>query len=106
MRWKPTCWPSGATEIDRVGLFDEKFRFYRHIDLEYSLRFLDRGLKNLVVPEIRANTVEHEHRLWHHTPPDERERKSKRNFYRFLHRWGDRRDLLIAPTAVHYHDDE
>ncbi len=93
-------------EIDRVGLFDEKFRFYRHIDLEYSLRFLDRGMKNIVVPEIRANTIEHEHRLWYHTPPDERERKSKRNFYRFLHRWGDRRDLLIAPAAVHYHDTD
>jgi cysteinyl-tRNA synthetase len=91
-------------EIDRVGMFDEKFRFYRHIDLDFSLRFLDRGMKNLVVPEIRANTIEHEHRLWYHTPPDERERKSKRNFYRFLHRWGDRRDLLIAPIAVHYHD--
>jgi cysteinyl-tRNA synthetase len=93
-------------EIDRVGMFDEKFRFYRHIDLEYSLRFLDRGMKNIVVPEIRANTIEHEHRLWYHTPSDERERKSKRNFYRFLHRWGDRRELLIAPAAGHYHDAE
>ena len=92
-------------EIDRVGLFDEKFRFYRHIDLEYSLRFLDRGMKNIVVPEIKARTIEHEHRLWYHTAPDERERKSKRNFYRFLHRWGDRRDLLLVPTAVHYHDE-
>ena len=93
-------------EIDRVGVFDEKFRFYRHIDLEFSLRFLDRGMKNIVVPEIRANTIEHEHRLWYHTPPDERERKSKRNFYRFLHRWGDRRDLLIEPAAAHYHDSD
>lgn len=92
-------------EINRVGLFDEKFRFYRHVDLEYSLRFSDHGMKNLVVPEIRARTIEHEHRLWYHTPLDERERKSKRNFYRFLHRWGDRRDLLIAPAVVHDHTD-
>jgi cysteinyl-tRNA synthetase len=94
------------SEIDRVGLFDEKFRFYRHIDLEYSLRFSDRGMKNIVVPEIKARTREHEHRLWYHTPPDERERKSKRNFYRFLHRWGDRRDLLLQPALAHYHGDE
>ena len=92
-------------ELERVGLFDEKFRFYRHLDLEYSLRFLDRGMKNIVVPEIRANTREYEHRLWYHTPPDERERKSKRNFYRFLRRWGDRRDLLLQPALAHYHDD-
>ncbi len=94
------------SEIGRVGLFDEKFRFYRHIDLEYSLRFSDRGMKNIVVPEIKARTREHEHRLWYHTPPDERERKSKRNFYRFLHRWGDRRDLLLQPALAHYHGAE
>lgn len=93
-------------EIDRVGLFDEKFRFYRHLDLEFSLRFSDHGMKNIIVPEIKARTREHEHRLWYHTPPDERERKSKRNFYRFLHRWGDRRDLLLQPAAVHYHDED
>ncbi|CAG0931976.1 cysteinyl-tRNA synthetase [Thermoflexales bacterium] len=92
-------------EIDRVGWFDEKFRFYRHLDLEFSLRFSDRGMKNIVLPEIKARTLEHEHRLWYHTPPDERERKSKRNFYRFLHRWGDRRDLLLQPAAVHDHDE-
>ncbi len=92
-------------ELKRVGLFDEKFRFYRHLDLEFSLRFLDHGMKNIIVPEIKARTIEHEHRLWYHTPPDERERKSKRNFYRFLHRWGDRRDLLLQPATVHYHDE-
>ncbi len=92
-------------ELRRVGLFDEKFRFYRHLDLEFSLRFSDHGMRNIIVPEAQANTREHEHRLWYHTPPDERERKSKRNFYRFLHRWGDRRDLLLQPAAVHYHDE-
>jgi cysteinyl-tRNA synthetase len=92
-------------ELQRVGLFDTKFRFYRHLDLEFSLRFSDLGMKNIIVPEIRANTKQHEHRLWYNTPPDERERKSKRNFYRFLHRWGDRRDLLLNPAPVHYHDE-
>jgi GT2 family glycosyltransferase len=91
--------------LQRVGLFDTKFRFYRHLDLEFSLRFSDLGMKNIIVPEIRANTKQHEHRLWYNTPPDERERKSKRNFYRFLHRWGDRRDLLLNPAPVHYHDE-
>ncbi|MBP7687304.1 MAG: cysteine--tRNA ligase [Thermoflexales bacterium] len=94
------------SDLNRVGLLDEKFRFYRHVDLDFSLRFLDRGQRLIILPEVKARTLEHEHRLWHGTPPDERERKSKRNFYRFLHRWGDRRDLLLQPAPIHYHDDE
>jgi len=30
--------------------------------------------------------------------PAERDRLSKRNFYRFLKHWGDRRDLLLRPA--------
>ena len=81
-----------------------KFRCYLHLDLDFRFRFLDMWLKVMVVPNLPARL--HEHRIWSSTPPDERERKSKRNFYRFLHRWGDRRDLLLQPAAVHYHDDD
>jgi cysteinyl-tRNA synthetase len=93
------------SDLNRVGLLDEKYRFYRHVDLDFNLRFSDRGQRLIILPELKARTIEHEHRLWHGTPPDERERKSKRNFYRFLHRWGDRRDLLLQPAPVHYHDE-
>jgi len=93
-------------DLNWVGLLDEKYRFYRHVDLDFSLRFSDRGQRLLILPEVKARTLEHEHRLWYGTPPDERERKSKRNFYRFLHRWGDRRDLLLRPAPIHYHDDD
>ena len=37
----------------------------------------------------------HEHRGWTSLSDDERDRLSKRNFYRFLDRWGDRPDLLL-----------
>ena len=40
----------------------------------------------------------HEHRGWTSLPEGERDRLSKRNFYRFLDHWGDRRDLLLRPT--------
>ena len=93
-------------DLQRVGLLDEKYRFYRHLDLDFSLRFSDLGQRVIVIPELKAATLQHEHRLWNNTPPDERDRKSKRNFYRFLHRWGDRRDLLLNPAPIHYHDDD
>lgn len=77
-----------------VGGFDERFRFYRTADIELSFRIRDAGLRALVV-EVPVRR--HEHRLWAHTDPAERERLSKRNFYRFLERFRGRFDLLVSP---------
>jgi len=77
-----------------VGLMDEKFRFYRHLDLDYSFAFRAKGYRNRIVPDVPVRR--HAHTDWERTPPDERDRLSKRNFYRFLHKYGHREDLLIA----------
>ncbi len=80
-------------ELVEAGLrFDEKFRFYRHADLELSFQVRSKGLRASVtdVPVTR-----HEHRVWTNTPDPERQRLSKRNFYRFLDRWRGRTDLLL-----------
>ena len=37
-----------------------------------------------------------EHRGWSSLPDEERDRQSKRNFYRIIDRFGSRRDLLVA----------
>jgi cysteinyl-tRNA synthetase len=74
--------------------FDPKFRFYRMADVEFSFRLRDRGGRAVVVAGLPL--VRHEHRLWESTEPDERDRLSKRNMYRFLDRWRDREDLLVA----------
>ena len=81
-----------------TGPFDDRFRFYRAADIELSFRVKDRGLRCVVVPlPLRR----HEHRMWANTPEEERERLSKRNFYRFLDRWRGRLDLCVA----HGHED-
>lgn len=74
--------------------FDEKFRFYRSADIELSFQVKAGGLKATVteVPITR-----HEHRMWEHTPEEQRDRWSKRNYYRFLDRWRGRTDLLVDP---------
>ncbi len=77
-----------------VGLFDERFRWYRTADIECSFRVRDRGLRAIVVD---VPVVRHEHRMWHQTDPADRERLSKRNFYRFLERFRGRSDLLVEP---------
>ena len=77
-----------------AGGFDSRFRFYRMADVEFSFRLRDRGGRAIVVPGLPV--VRHEHRVWEATPPAERDRLSKRNMYRFLDRWRNREDLLVA----------
>lgn len=74
--------------------FDPRFRFYRIADIEFSFRMRDRGGRAVVLPGLPVE--KHEHRLWEATEPAERDRLSKRNFYRFLDRWGKRDDLLVG----------
>jgi len=80
--------------LREIGLLDEKFRFYRHLDLDFSFAVRSRGYRAVVDTELPL--IRHEHVDWERTPPEERERLSKRNFYRFLHKWGDRTDLILS----------
>ena len=82
--------------IRDVGLFDEKFRWYRTADIECSFRIKDAGLRAL---RVDVPVVKHEHRMYHATPEAERDRLSKRNYYRFLERFRDRNDLLVRPPT-------
>ena len=82
------------------GPFDERFRFYRNVDIWWSLVLRDEGEG---VPPRRAVSlaalpvVRHDHRGYASLPADERDRQSKRNFYRIIDRFGPRRDLLVNP---------
>lgn len=78
-----------------VAGFDHHFRFYRNADLDFSFAVRDAGWRALAVAGLPLER--HAHRAWASVPVTERERLSKRNFYRFLKRWGDRRDLLLHP---------
>ena len=83
--------------LQQVGGFDHRFRFYRNADLDLSFAVRDHGwiaIRTQPLPLAR-----HEHRGWSAQPEGERDRLSKRNFYRFLKHWGDRRDLLLHPAA-------
>ena len=80
--------------IRDVGLFDEKFKWYRTADIECSFRVKDAGLRAVVVS---TPVIKHQHRMYHSTPEAERDRLSKRNYYRFLERFRGRFDLLVEP---------
>ena len=80
------------------GPIDERFLFYRNLDIWWSLVLRDEGpevapRRAAVVPGLPL--LRHEHRAWERTPAPERERLSKRNFYRVLDRFGARQDLAV-----------
>jgi len=80
------------------GPLDERFRFYRNLDIWWSLALRDEGEdatpRRAVAVEIPA--IRHEHRDWTSTPEPERARLSKRNFYRIIDRFGRRPDLATG----------
>lgn len=76
-----------------VGGFDPGFRYYRNGDLDLSFAVRDAGWRAVRTTELPLRR--HEHRDYESVPPEERDRLSRRNFYRFLKHWGDRRDLLL-----------
>ncbi|HUQ79454.1 MAG TPA: glycosyltransferase [Patescibacteria group bacterium] len=83
-----------ADALER-GPLDERFRFYRNLDIWWSLVLRDEGEGS---PPRRALAValpaiRHEHRGWTSLGDAERDRLSKRNFYRIIDRFGWRRDL-------------
>ena len=77
------------------GPLDEHFRYYRNLDIWWSLVLRDEGEgaapRRAVAVELPA--TRHEHRGWTSLPEAERDRLSKRNFYRIIDRFGSRRDL-------------
>ena len=86
-------------DVSTHGPVDEGFRFYRNLDIWWSLALRDAGpgappRDALVVQDLPL--ARHEHRGWTSLAPAERDRLSKRNFYRLLDRFRDRDDLIVA----------
>jgi cysteinyl-tRNA synthetase len=84
------------------GPLDEHFRFYRNLDLWWSLVLRDEGEDR---PPRRAVAVDlpaarHEHRAWTSVDEAERERLSRRNFYRIIDRFGWRLDLARPAVSA------
>jgi hypothetical protein len=81
------------------GPLDERFRFYRNLDIWWSLVLRDEGEEAPPRRAVRLDglaAIRHEHRGYTSLPDDERDRQSKRNFYRIIDRFGWRRDLLTT----------
>jgi len=97
------CLAFRRTDYSERGPIDERFRFYRNADIWWSLVLRDNGPGAPPRSGISLEglpLVRHEHRGYTSLPADERDRLSKRNFYRIIDRFGSRRDLLVRPGTA------
>lgn len=92
------CQAFRRADYSARGPLDERFRFYRNLDIWWSLVLRDEGEEGAPRRAVRIDGLpiaRHEHRGWASLPEAERDRQSKRNFYRIIDRFGWRRDLLL-----------
>ena len=91
------CMAFRRDSVQQVGLMHEGFRFYRNLDIDYSFQFKEKGYR--VVADNTLPLVRHEHRQWEELDDNQRDELSRKNFGRFLRRWGHRPDLLVTSAG-------
>ena len=84
-----------------IGPIDEKFRFYRLMDIYYSFFFKAAGYRAITVPAVSELVEKHLHREWYSLSPEERQTKSKKNYDIFRARWHHGESLLVANYDPH-----
>ena len=88
------CFAFRRELLTEVGLPRQTFRFYRNLDLDFSFQFKAQGYR--IVADAELPVAQHEHRVWSELAEAERDELSRKNYGRFLDRWGDRADLLAC----------
>ena len=78
-----------------IGGFDERYRFYRNLDIAVSLAVRERGYRVVALGADRARR--HTHRIWESLSEDERLKRSRRNFDRMYRRFHGK-PVLITPS--------
>lgn len=81
--------------LKQAGLFDERFRFPYYMDIDFNFAVRDCGKSARVIPDMSVRS--HPQQDYDTKLSDaERTRLTRRNFYRFLDKWGHRDDLLLV----------
>jgi GT2 family glycosyltransferase len=80
-------------ELLAKGLLHEKFRWYRHADIDLSFQLRALGMRAVIVP---IPAVKHTHRGWTSVDEAERTKRSKRNWSIFFDRWKHDQRMLLS----------
>ena len=79
--------------LKKTGLFDESYRYAYYMAIDFNFAIRDSGVRAVKTPNL---PIKSHPQLRDMTLSDaEKTRLKKRNFYRFLDKWGDREDLLL-----------
>lgn len=88
-----TCMAFRRSLLTTIGLFDEGYRFPAFMDIDFSFAVRASGGQAIVARELPL--VRYPSQASTTLSDAERTRLTRRNFYRFLQKWGDREDLLL-----------
>ncbi|HXX76918.1 MAG TPA: glycosyltransferase [Ktedonobacteraceae bacterium] len=79
--------------LKKTGLFDGSYRYTYYMAIDFNFAIRDSGVRAVITPNL---PIKSHPQLRDTTLSDaEKTRFKKRNFYRFLDKWGDREDLLL-----------
>jgi glycosyltransferase involved in cell wall biosynthesis len=78
--------------LKHTGTFDEHYRHPYYMDIDFSFAIRDQGTR--AVTTARLPLTNHADTQSNELSDAEHSRLTRRNFYRYLGKWGDREDLL------------
>jgi cysteinyl-tRNA synthetase len=81
-----------------IGGFDERYRFYRNLDIAVSLAIREKGYRAVALGADCARR--HEHRIWESLSEEERLKRSRRNFDRMYRRFHGKAVLIAAGAGA------
>jgi cysteinyl-tRNA synthetase len=79
-----------------IGPAHERYRFYRLMDLDYSMECKKAGYRVVASAAVGACVTRHPHREWASLTPEEQATKSKKNFDIFYRRHHHSQSLLVC----------
>jgi cysteinyl-tRNA synthetase len=79
------CQAAKRETLLAIGGFDERYRFYRNLDIAVSLAVRERGQRAMALGVECA--IRHVHRAWEALPDEERDKRSRKNHDRMYKRF-------------------